>query len=449
MSTHPHPVRIDTRFILRIYAWAAFSAGVTGVLFGPWLVGPDPVTVPWVRAAAIRQIGALLVVAGCFSLPLANVDDPEARRRGLLWFAIGHAVLAALAWLQHPPIQSAEQAAWVSLDGSILAAVSMLMWVAWLHGEDADGRFGGMVMVSLFGDQDASATRQLRSEYQRRIEAAAAQEERHRLARDLHDSVKQQLFAIHTAAATAQARFEGDLGGVRAAVEQIRASVREAMGEMDAMLQGLRAAPLENVGLVGALQQASEALAFRTGARVDFVPGDLPPSASLPPGAHETAFRVAQEALSNVARHARAAHVTTTIGGRDGALVLTVEDDGPGFDPGASPRGQGLANMRSRAAECRGFLNIENLEAGGTRLELEIPSTTPTPKEARGYGKNALMWGALLVIQAYAVFTESDRNIQRGDLVLLALPVSAMALLFCARDVLAYLRTRRSPEVRR
>jgi hypothetical protein len=59
------------------------------------------------------------------------------------------------------------------------------------------------------------------------------------------------------------------------------------------------------------------------------------------------------------------------------------------------------------------------------------------------------MWGALLVIQAYAVFTESDRNIQRGDLVLLALPVSAMALLFCARDVLAYLRTRRSPEVRR
>ena len=161
---------------------------------------------------------------------------------------------------------------------------------------------------------------------------------------------------------------------MRAAVEQIRASAREAMGEMDAMLQGLRAAPLENVGLVGALQQASEALAFRTGARVDFVSGDPPPSASLPPGAHETAFRVAQEALSNIARHARAAQVTTSLGGKDGALVLTVEDDGSGFDPSASPRGQGLANMRSRAAECRGFLNIENPRGGRRASRLEIPS---------------------------------------------------------------------------
>jgi len=448
MSTHPHPVRIDTRLLLRIYTGVAMATGATLALFGPWLVGPDPAGVPWVRAGEIRQVGALLVVAGCFSLPLANVDDPESRRRGLLWFAIGHTVLAAQVWLQHPPIQTVGRSTWVSLDGSILFAVSMLMWVAWLHGEDADGRFGSMVMVSLFGDQDASATRQLRSEYQRRIEAAAAQEERHRLARDLHDSVKQQLFAIHTAAATAQERFEGDAGGARAAVDQIRASAREAMAEMDAMLQGLRAAPLENVGLVGALQLACDTLAFRTGARVEFVPGGLPPSASLPPGAHETAFRVAQEALSNIARHARAAHVTATIGSRDGALVLTVEDDGPGFDPGASPRGQGIANMRSRAAECRGFLNIENLEAGGTRLALEIPSTAPTPKEARGYGKNALGWIALLAIHVYAVFTASDKNIQRGDLVLVALPVSAMVILFCARDVLAYLRSRRPPEVR-
>ena len=448
MSTQTHPVRIDTRLILQIYAGAAFSVGLTCVLFGPWLVGPDPAGVPWVRAAAIRQIGALMTVAGCFSLPLANVDDPEARRRGLLWFAIGHAVLAALVWLQHPPAQTAGRSVWVSLDGSILAAVSMLMWVSWLHGEDADGRIGGMVMVSLFGDSDASATRQLRSEYQRRIEAAAAHEERHRLARDLHDSIKQQIFAIHTAAATAQARFDGDAGGAREAVEQIRASAREAMSEMDAMLQGLRAAPLENVGLVGALQQACEALAFRTGARVEFVPGELPPSASLPPGAHETVFRVAQEALSNIARHARAAHVTVTITSKDGALVLTIADDGAGFDPGTSPRGQGLANMRSRAAECRGFLNIERTDDALTRVELEIPSAAPEPREARRYRNYALMWAAVLVVQAYAVIKQNDRH-QPRDLIVMALPVSAMALLFCARDVLAYLRTRRPREVRR
>ena len=446
MSTHPHPVRIDTRLLLRIYTGLTMATGVTLMLVGPWLVGPDPAGVPWVRAAAIRPIGALLVVAGCFSLPLANVDDPEARRRGLLWFAIGHAVLAALAWLQHPPIQTAEQAAWVSLDGSILAAVSMLMWVAWLHGEDADGRFG--VMVSLFGDTDASAPQQLRSEYQRRIEAAAAQEERHRLARDLHDSVKQQLFAIHTAAATAQARFEGDPGGVRSAVDQIRASAREAMSEMDAMLQGLRAAPLENVGLVGALKQACEALAFRTGACVDFVPGDLPPSASLPPGAHEIAFRVAQEALSNVARHARATLVRVMLGNTGGALTLRVEDNGVGFDPTGPPRGQGLANMRSRAAECRGFLNVERTEDGLTRVDLEIPSTAPEPGEARRYRNNALMWSALLFVQTYALVVASSARSRHLDLLFLQLPVAAGALLLGGRDLLAYLRARRPPEAR-
>jgi len=445
MSTHAHPVRIDTRLLLQIYACAAFSVGAAAVLIGPWLVGQDQSSVYWFRAGTVRQFGAMLVVAGCFSLPLANVDDPEARRRGLLWFAIGHAILAVLLWTLTPPVQTVGGSTRLSLEYAILSVASILMWGAWLYGEDADGRFG--VMMSIFGDRDASATRQLRSEYQRRIEAAAAQEERHRLARDLHDSVKQQLFAIHTAAATAQERFEGDASGARAAVDQIRASAREAMAEMDAMLQGLRAAPLENVGLVGALQQACEALAFRTGARVECVPGDLPQSASLPPGAHETAFRVAQEALSNVARHARATHVRVALGTRDGALILTIDDDGSGFDSGAAPRGQGIANMRSRAAECRGYVNIEGLEKGGTRLELEIPSITPDPADARTYGKNALQWGAgAAVLWYYSVFWKTGRDLFALPIFL---PMAVLSSLTCARECLAFLRSRRPREVRR
>lgn len=77
---------------------------------------------------------------------------------------------------------------------------------------------------------------------------AASQEERHRLARGLPDSVKQQLFVIQTAAATPQTRFDGDSQGAREAIAQVRTSAREAITEMQAMLDQLRAAPLENTG---------------------------------------------------------------------------------------------------------------------------------------------------------------------------------------------------------
>lgn len=446
MSTHAHPVRIDTRLLLQIYAGLAMAAGVALVLFGPWLVGPDSASLSWFRTGTVRQFGALLIVAGCFSLPLANVDDPEARRRGLLWFAIGHAILGVLVWAQTPPVSTVDGSTRMSLEYAILMTASMLMYAAWMFGEHADVRFP--VMVSLFGDSGAFSAYRLRSEYARRIEVAAAQEERHRLARDLHDSIKQQIFAIHTAAATAQERFESDAGGARAAVDQIRASAREAMAEMDAMLQGLRAAPLENVGLTGALKLACEALAFRTGARVEFVPGDLPPSASLPPGAHETVFRVAQEALSNVARHARATQVRVAIGtSRHGALTLTIDDDGAGFDPASSPRGQGIANMRSRAAECRGYVNIEGLEEGGSRVELEIPAITPDPADARTYGKNALQWGAgAAALWYYSVFSRTGQDLFALPIFL---PAAVLSSLTCAREFLAFLRSRRPRELRR
>jgi signal transduction histidine kinase len=436
MSTHTHPVRIDTRLVLRIYAALAMAGGALTALWGPVFLLPAPGESPWFRASLVRVLGASVFVSGCSSLALAGVEDPEARRRGVGWFAVGHAALALVVAIQVDAIP-----AWSSpwgLIAGVLAATSAVFFAhAWQYGENHDGRTG--TFLSLLGSDAASATRRLRSEYERRIEAAAAQEERHRLARDLHDSVKQQLFAIHTAAATAQERFDDDAGGAREAVDRIRASAREAMAEMDAMLQGLRAAPLENVGLVGALQQACEALAFRTGARVDFVPGDLPPGASLPPGAHETVFRVAQEALSNIARHARATHVRVALGNRDGALVLTIEDDGAGFDPGTAPRGQGLANMRSRAAECRGFLNIESLEAGGTRVDLEVPSITPDPDGARIYGKNALMWGACAAALWYGVFWKHDVGFFPA-----VFPVAVLSLLVCVRECVAYVKTRRA-----
>jgi hypothetical protein len=158
---------------------------------------------------------------------------------------------------------------------------------------------------------------------------------------------------------------------------------------------------------------------------------------------------VAQEALSNVARHARATFVRVMLGNTGGALTLSVEDNGVGFDPTGSPRGQGLANMRSRAAECRGFLNVKRTEDGLTRVDLEVPSTAPEPGESRRYRNNALVWAALVIVQTYALVVASSARSRHLDLLFLQLPVLAAGLLLGGRDFLAYMRARRTREVRR
>ena len=169
------------------------------------------------------------------------------------------------------------------------------------------------------------------------IRQAARQEERARLARDLHDAVKQQLFVIQTAAATAEQRFDGDRSGAQAALTQVRASARDALKEMEVMLEQLQAVPIGNAGLIESLKRQCEAVAFRTGAEVRFVPGSLPPDVAFPPGAHQAMLRFAQEALANVARHARANHVTVTLERQDTIVALSIADDGRGY-PAAAER---------------------------------------------------------------------------------------------------------------
>lgn len=237
----------------------------------------------------------------------------------------------------------------------------------------------------------------MRNQLTRQISEAAAQEERHRLARDLHDSIKQQIFSINVSTAAAQARLEADppaLTQARAALADVRQSAQEAMVEMRAMLQQLSPAPLEKSGLVGALRDQCESLAYRTGAQVTTAFNTLPPEDRLPPGAQEALFRVAQEALSNVARHARAQNVSVAIttvmpaaitskntGENDGWLMLTIRDDGQGFQvvplDSAAHMGMGLVNMHERAAALGGQINLESVAGGGTTLTLSIPLIQP------------------------------------------------------------------------
>jgi signal transduction histidine kinase len=243
----------------------------------------------------------------------------------------------------------------------------------------------------------------LRSDYELQIRNAARQEERARLARDLHDAVKQQLFVIQTAGATAQARFDSDAAGARAAVEQVRTAAREAMAEMEAMLDQLQSAPISNAGLVSFIRKQAEALGFRTGARVTFEPGLMPDDRTVDPGARQAIARVAQESLSNVARHARAQNVKVSLGADDGPLVLGVEDDGAGFTAESAPRGMGMANLAARAAEVGGSLNVSSVPDHGTTVRFAVPCLAlPSP---RTYAVRAAVWSGVLLAVTVIMLT--------------------------------------------
>jgi signal transduction histidine kinase len=245
----------------------------------------------------------------------------------------------------------------------------------------------------LFGQERPTTSQLLRSQYERQMRAMGAQEERNRLARDLHDSIKQQLFAIQTAAATAEARFTSDPTGSRTAMAQVRDIGRDAMGEMEALVDQLRATPTENAGLVAAIRHQCEATRLRTGAIVTCEIGALPSNESLPPGVHLALFRVCQEALSNAARHSRASHVRVALERRGARLELTVEDDGLGFDVAADSNGMGLRNIRQRIDEFSGDTHVRSDRGTGTTIFVSVPFADGDPKH---YMKQAAWRAAAL-----------------------------------------------------
>jgi signal transduction histidine kinase len=213
----------------------------------------------------------------------------------------------------------------------------------------------------------------------------------------LHDSIKQQIFVIQTAAATAQARSGSDPAGAAQAVEQVRASAREAMIEMEVMLDQLRAAPLGNTGLVEALKKQCEALQFRTGAEVRFTHGELPPPETLVPGALDALFRIAQEALANVARHARASEIRVSLDASPLSLQLRVDDDGAGFERDGTRSGMGLDNMRARAAAVGGTVAVTTERGKGTLVRASVPRIPDDQWDLGVYRRRVILWTAGLL----------------------------------------------------
>jgi signal transduction histidine kinase len=379
------PDALDTRIVFQNYAACAALAGLF-LWVAPAGLSSNLTGIG--ARVALESMASALLAWGCVAGGLALIEEPRSRHRALGGFAFAHAVvligaISAAGFRGFDPHDIALP---------ILLATCMLLFYFWLTG---DGYRPGHAVefTGLFRQRTTEAS--LRSDYDEQIRHAASQEERHRLARDLHDSVKQQIFAMQTAAATVQARLESDPPGVREAIERLRESGREAMSEMEAMLNSLRSSPLENVGLIEALKNQAEALQFRTGARVDLELADLPPSEALPPGGQEAIFRVAQEAFANVAKHARAPRVQVRLAGEHDRVVLRIEDEGAGFDPAAPSFGMGLANMRERASAFGADLEVNSRPGGGTRVFLAMPYTAWARTDPRRHRNEAIAFALM------------------------------------------------------
>ncbi len=383
--------------VMRVYGIVLCLLGLVLAAWGPLWLGTDLPGVPLGKAALIRLHGAAIVVMGCFGAAMGEVHEPKASKRGFWWLFGAQVVGFQLMRTQLTAIWG-ESALLKIVD----LATALLVLFFWLV-TTSEGLLNVKTWkpLTLFG---GGAEQELRSRYEEQIRAAAAQEERHRLARELHDSIKQQIFVVQTAAATAQARYGADDEGTREALTQVRGAAREAMAEMEAMLDQLRAAPLENAGLVAALQQQCEALGIRTGAAVEFTPGSMPANEAMPPGSQQAMFRVAQEALANVGRHARAGKVDVRVERIGNEVRLRVADDGAGFDTNSAPRGMGLSNMRARAEEHGGVVEVASRPGGGTVVELRIPCEREEGADADRHLKLAFVWLASGGMMGYLLF---------------------------------------------
>jgi signal transduction histidine kinase len=200
----------------------------------------------------------------------------------------------------------------------------------------------------------------------------AALEERERLARELHDSVTQALYGASLyAEAASRAVADGEAEPAAANLQDLRDTIQEALGEMRLLLFELRPPLLQEHGLAGALRSRLQAVEARAGLVTEF---ESRSSERLAPETEQELFRIAQEALNNVLKHAHATRVSVRLDVAVERIALEIVDNGLGFEPSLGGGGGfGLAGIRERAQRLGGMVQIDSAPGAGTRVRVELP----------------------------------------------------------------------------
>ncbi|HEX9134693.1 MAG TPA: sensor histidine kinase [Ktedonobacteraceae bacterium] len=215
----------------------------------------------------------------------------------------------------------------------------------------------------------------------------ATLEERNRLARDLHDSVKQQIFAVSMQIGAIKVLLKRDADAAEGRLNEAEKLVRQAQQELTSLIRELRPVALEGKGLVAALRELATGWTQQTtivaNLRVEGTQG-------LPLTVEEALFRVAQESLANVARHSKATLVQMILTITDDTVTLSIADNGQGFDTNRQGHlGVGLLSMQERMKVLGGDVQVESTPGKGTRIvaycnRLGVETATAGDGDAEG-----------------------------------------------------------------
>ena len=223
--------------------------------------------------------------------------------------------------------------------------------------------------------QQAERQAQL-ARYASALEQLAISRERNRIAREMHDTLAHTLSAVSVQLKALEVLWDSDPGEARRVLRATDDLTRSGLDEARRALHALRASPIEEMGLALALSRAAEEAKARAGFALTFsAPQQI---GGLRPEVEQHLYRIGEEAINNVARHANARHVAVTLAQKGGATLLTIQDDGCGFDSGqAAQSGHfGLTGMRERASLINAHLEVESRPQAGTsvRVIYETPA---------------------------------------------------------------------------
>ncbi len=204
------------------------------------------------------------------------------------------------------------------------------------------------------------------------VERLAISQERNRLARELHDTLAHTLSAVAVQLEAHDAQLESDPEEAKQTLKQSRLLVRDGLQEARRAVQALRARPLEDLGLVRAMQHLVDSMTERSGLPIAL--DIVAEFDELSPEIEQAIYRITEEALNNIIRHANAQRAEVSLRRELGELRLEIADDGYGFNLKAVPSEghYGLKGMRERALLCNGHLEIQSTPTTGTTVRLTV-----------------------------------------------------------------------------